>query len=187
MRNTYIYNNDVELGHDKLRTCKKPANIKRWNPAFTPITHAPTSEQFLIALFFFLILYSSTLTLLIHTAARFYDSLLLCYLGEPRDHHVLDYQPLQGGQAWAAVQHTWEYHLLFTTTHQLTKAKSQLITLIVYSLLFAVADTKLKGWTRVMRKAGMITAPSTPSNSNKTPVCFTNMTAFVNAIISVLV
>jgi len=89
-----------------------------------PSLMPPTSVQFLIALFFFLILYSSTLTLLIHTAARFYNSLLLCYLGEPRDRHVLDYQPLQGGLAWAAVRHTWEYHLLFTTTHQLTEAES---------------------------------------------------------------
>ena len=152
-----------------------------------PSLMPPTSVQFLIALFFFLILYSSTLTLLIHTAARFYNSLLLCYLGEPRDRRVLDYQPLRGGLAWAAVRHTWEYHLLFTTTHQPTKAKSQLITSIVYSLLFSVADTKLKGWTRVMRKAGMITTPSTPSNSNKTPVHFTHMTTFANAVISILV
>ena len=137
--------------------------------------------------FFFLVLYSSTLTLLIHTAAHFYDSLLLCYLGEPRDRCVLDYQPLWGGLVWAAVWHTWEYHLLFTTTHQLTEAKSQLITLIVYSLLFSVVNSKLKGWTRVMRKAGMITTPSTPSNSNKTPVHFTNMTTFTNMIIPVIV
>ena len=87
----------------------------------------------------------------------------------------------------ATVCNAWEYHLLFTTTHQLTEAKLRLITSIVESLLFSVSNKQLKGWTRVMRKAGMITAPSTPSNSNKTPVRFTKMTVFMNTIIFVLV
>lgn len=167
-RNTYIYNTNAMLPHDiiklpKLRALEKSANIKKWNPSYSTISHAPhICNTFFVDFCHFQVTNTTPLTV-----ARFYESLACCYLGHTEDRRLLDYQPLRGGVAMAAVRNAWQYHMMFSTTHQPTKAESCLITSIVYGLLFALPDVLIKNWTRVMKRSGIVMAPGAPEESPK--------------------
>jgi hypothetical protein len=113
------------------------------------LSHQCPSHLWMHCLFFHSINSLSHYTSLhhIHQPGKF---LILAYLTTTSRQWLLNYCPLCGTAAYAAISHGWTYNILLSGSRQPTENKNHLVSNICYSLLFSCSKKAITDWNSIL-------------------------------------
>jgi hypothetical protein len=86
----------------------------------------------------------------VFTAAPFYSRMLCAYLTSISRRRLLDYCPLRGTAAYAAMSNGWTYNILLSGSRQPTELENRLVSNICYSILFGSTKKEIEKWIKIL-------------------------------------